>query len=372
MIFNLYNYLKNFNDEVLSMNDEIEIWESVGVYNGINYGDDYEISTFGNARSVKRKNGCISYHKLSPYTNTNGYKQIILSHDGVERTVRLHRLVAIRFIPNPNNYNIVNHIDENKLNNNVNNLEWCDSRYNSTYGTVLYRRSETRKNKFIPIVQLDMNCNIINVYYRYSHCEIFNDCEYYLSMVSRAINNETYIYKNCFWIKLDEYNNLSKEDLLKLVNNKNIEYNKRIEHKPHCTKKRKVVKLDDNNNFIEAYNSIGVAADNNKCSHQSIWACLQGKRQLCKGYNWMYLEDYEKLSNNKIVKIVDKEISGNRNFKKVVQTKLNGEFIKEWNSIKEAANELGINAGNISSCLKGRYSQTGGFKWVYSKDYYNQ
>lgn len=45
MIFNLYNYLKIFNDEVLPMNDEIEIWESVGVYNGVDYGDDYEIST---------------------------------------------------------------------------------------------------------------------------------------------------------------------------------------------------------------------------------------------------------------------------------------------------------------------------------------
>jgi len=86
----------------------------------------------------------------------------------------------------------------------------------------------------------------------------------------------------------------------------------------------------------------------------------------------MFADDYNKLSNSEIIRIVNKKTSGNKNFKKVIQTKLNGEFVKEWNSIKEAANELCINAGNISSCLKGRYSQTGGFKWVYSKDYYNQ
>lgn len=85
-----------------------------------------------------------------------------------------------------------------------------------------------------------------------------------------------------------------------------------------------------------------------------------------------YYDDCNKLSNSEIIRIVNKKTSGNKNFKKVIQTKLNGEFVKEWNSIKEAANELCINAGNISSCLKGRYSQTGGFKWVYSKDYYNQ
>lgn len=295
MIFNLYNYLKIFNDEVLPMNDEIEIWESVGVYNGVDYGDDYEISTFGNARSVKRKNGCISYYKLSPYTNTSGYKQIVLSHDGIEKTVRLHRLVATRFIPNPNNYNIVNHIDEDKSNNSVNNLEWCDSKYNNTCGTVISRRSETVRNRFVPVVQLNMNCDIMNVYYRYSYYETFDNNKYYFSRIITVINNKTYIYKDCFWIKLDEYNNFSEEELSNLINEKNVEREKRTEYKSHCTKKRKVVKLDINDNFVEMYNSIGAAAKSNECRHQSICACLQRKMQFCKGYKWMYLEDYEKL-----------------------------------------------------------------------------
>lgn len=94
----------------------------------------------------------------------------------------------------------------------------------------------------------------------------------------------------------------------------------------------------------------------------------------------LYLNDYENMSeeeinytvNKKQRHSIDSKPAYNKNNKAVVQLELNGKFVKEWNSIKEAANKLRISAGNISSCLKGRYSQTGGFKWVYSKDYYAQ
>ena len=76
------------------------------------------------------------YNKfLSPATNPDGYLTVVLyADDKTKKTFTVHKLVALSFIPNPNNYDCVNHKDENKLNNDVSNLEWCDRMYNNNYG----------------------------------------------------------------------------------------------------------------------------------------------------------------------------------------------------------------------------------------------
>ena len=78
----------------------------------------------------------------TPHKNQhNGYIYVAIHTENGERTRRLHRLVAKAFIPNPNNYPVVNHKDENPQNNNVDNLEWCTHYYNVHYG----RADELRK-----------------------------------------------------------------------------------------------------------------------------------------------------------------------------------------------------------------------------------
>lgn len=72
---------------------------------------------------------------LSPNPNKQGYLKVSLWKDGKSTTKPIHRLVAETFIPNPNNFSQVNHKDENKLNNSVENLEWCSEDYNTNYGT---------------------------------------------------------------------------------------------------------------------------------------------------------------------------------------------------------------------------------------------
>lgn len=82
----------------------------------------YEISNTGRIYTTKR----FKHRKeLTPYCKPNGYLQIKLSNDGVKHHEYIHRLVAQAFLPNPDNLPEVNHIDGNKLNNNVENLEWC-------------------------------------------------------------------------------------------------------------------------------------------------------------------------------------------------------------------------------------------------------
>ena len=71
--------------------------------------------------------------KLTPFINGGYYHVTITSDLGKSKTVKVHRVVAYTFIENPNNYNIVNHKDRNKLNNNVNNLEWCTNAQNVTH-----------------------------------------------------------------------------------------------------------------------------------------------------------------------------------------------------------------------------------------------
>ena len=93
----------------------------------------------GGISTIKEK---ILKQRLTPF----GYYTVLLSKNSKRKWHFVHRLVAQAFIPNPDNLPIINHKDENKLNNEVKNLEWCDYLYNSNYGTRNKRLSETKTN----------------------------------------------------------------------------------------------------------------------------------------------------------------------------------------------------------------------------------
>ena len=103
----------------------IEIWRDIDEYKGI-----YQVSNLGNVKSLIGYNGkkYISREKLLSKTlSTTGYYKVELYKEKEKKSLRVHRLVAIAFIENPLNKEQVNHIDGNKLNNNVENLEWNTS-----------------------------------------------------------------------------------------------------------------------------------------------------------------------------------------------------------------------------------------------------
>lgn len=91
------------------------------------YEGIYAITSCGRVWSYRSK----KFIKL--WTNKYGYNFVILSKDGTAKAKKIHRLVAEAYIPNPNNLPEINHKDENKEHNWINNLEWCDRKYNIRY-----------------------------------------------------------------------------------------------------------------------------------------------------------------------------------------------------------------------------------------------
>ena len=103
------------------------------------FNNQYQINTEGQIENSKDK-------ILSQSISNSGYDRVHLCKDGKAKWYAVHKLVAQTFIPNPLHLPEVNHKDENKLNNNVDNLEWCNSKYNTNYGARNKRISETKTN----------------------------------------------------------------------------------------------------------------------------------------------------------------------------------------------------------------------------------
>lgn len=121
----------------------IEVWKDIKGYEGL-----YQVSNLGRVRSLNyNKTKTVRTLKLT--SNAKGYLQLILHKNGKISSRKVHRLVAEAFIPNPEELPQVNHKDENKTNNCVDNLEWCTNYYNAWYGTKI---DKMRKKRSKPIL----------------------------------------------------------------------------------------------------------------------------------------------------------------------------------------------------------------------------
>jgi hypothetical protein len=128
-------------------NEDNEEWHDIGGCDGL-----YQVSNKGRVRSTEKSVECYNGRKFYKHsrviktTNINSGYIIVNLHlkDGSLQHRLVHRLVAEAFIPNPQQLEQVNHKDENKKNNCVENLEWCTRQYNSLYGTCQERRIASR------------------------------------------------------------------------------------------------------------------------------------------------------------------------------------------------------------------------------------
>lgn len=143
-----------------------EIWKDIKEYEGL-----YQISNLGNIRKLRFINNIVNKEKIfniKPQIINSGYYKVVLYKNKKYKNMLLHRIVAETFIPNINNYDFINHKDGNKLNNNVNNLEWCTRSQNMKHAYKNNLVQAQAKGKYgsdnpkaIKIDMLDKNTNKI-------------------------------------------------------------------------------------------------------------------------------------------------------------------------------------------------------------------
>lgn len=196
-----------------SISLEGEIWKDV-----IGYENSYLISSYGRVVSLsKRLNITNGYYRitlpklLSTQIDKNGYIVVSLSHKGKTIQRKIHRLIATSFIPNPNNYPDIDHIDGNKKNNKLSNLRWVNKSMNMMDPITRLRNSESCKRrigsknpKSIPIIQLLQNGKAI---FFESYKEIKTKYGYSHRIIKKHCEMKTPIY-NSYWYFKSDYENL--------------------------------------------------------------------------------------------------------------------------------------------------------------------
>lgn len=370
---------------------------------------NYEVSNLGEVYSLNH--GFISENRI----NKQGYRRVRLYANGKKKEMLVHRLVAFAFVDNPNKeeWNIVNHKDENKLNNRFDNLEWCTNEYNLTYGTAIQRRVETKfKNgtwncdelKEInrkPVFKYDFNGSIIEKFisqtdcyakdrvnsqilssdvpmrrgYVYSYRDdiTVDDILHMVEIVKKSYDDKmikAYQYDyDCNLVAIhDDINKLDYNiyTIKECIENERKFYNKYIWSSfeldeeelrgrvADIMKYEEIYSYDINTLELKKYDNIDRIDE--PFNKNMVRNCCNGVNLTHAGYIWSYIE----LKDNELSDIQDRIFIGSR--KKVYQYNLLGEFIKEWNCIEDCIRG-GYEKTSLHGCFKGILYQHNGYIW---------
>lgn len=177
----------------------MEIWKDIHGYENL-----YQVSNTGKIKGLPRidSNGRIYPERfLTPEKLRKGYLRVCLgSRKTGLRHYLVHRLVAMAFIPNPDSLPQINHKNENKADNRVENLEWCDNEYNHNYGE-RNKRATRHKNK--KCCAMDANGNIVRIFGSIKDAaKEFNTTPNYISNAihkrTRIVNGKRYYIEKAF------------------------------------------------------------------------------------------------------------------------------------------------------------------------------
>lgn len=232
----------------------VEQWKPVKGYEGL-----YEISSYGNVLSHHGKTSRILAHGKDKH----GYVQYGLCKNGIVTSVTAHRLVAQAFIPNPDNLETVNHKDEDKENNHVDNLEWMSRGDNALYGTGMTRRNRTMTEKYGTKIIARKDGEELRF-------DSMSECARVLGLNRRNAYD-------------------AMDGIIKTTKGWSLERASSKAEPGHTPKGKpvKAVRIADGNE--ETFESIRQAARIVGGKSSGITACLNGRRKSAYGHLWSYL-----------------------------------------------------------------------------------
>ena len=339
--------------------EDVEIWKKIEDY------ENYEVSTFGNVRNIKTNN-------LLRLSKKGNYYSIGLTNKNKNRkSFRVHRLVCMTFIPNPDNKTEVNHKDKNGLNNNVINLEW-----NSHQENCIHRSKGIKicNNRNIKVHKLNLENKIIDTYNSMEEAakwlvdnKLSKNLNTAKSVICVSVKNnkarcgfnwkraEQINLENEEWREIILDNNCSGyfiSSLGRIKNKKNIIMeNYKIHHSGYIYTKINYNKYAihrlvammfipnlENKPFV---NHIDGNKTNNRLDNLNWVTCYENN---IHNHNMGFVKYYTR---------------------KIIQYNLNMNEIQKFNTIKEASKELNISLSCIKDVLKDKQKSSKGFIFKY-------
>lgn len=233
-----------------------------------NYEELYLVSSDGFVKRRERKiilpngaEGIIKEKVLKRLSGTDGYWYVCLSKENKHKRFAIHRLVAEAFIPNPLNLPEVNHKDEVKTNACVENLEWCDRKYNENYGTKKIREAQTRGKA---VDRYTMDGKYIDTWYCEKH--FTRTFGYNGTGLIRKVCDHYKGYSSAYGFKWKYHNDTSDFNEPKRGN--------------------AVLQYSKDGEFIARHKNSKRASEKTGICHSSILKCAKGKQMTAGGFIW--------------------------------------------------------------------------------------
>jgi hypothetical protein len=337
----------------------IKEWRSVKDY------DNYEVNNLGQVRN--KETG-----RILKASCKGGYLVVGLSSKGKVKTNSVHRIVAICFIDNPENKPQVNHIDKNRSNNNVNNLEWCTSSENAIHKCLTLQQ---KTNQNLKVWRVDINSNEkIELYNSIYDAAVWCVENKYSPSVHNARGNISNVIRGIYksssgfkWL-LNEQSSPENEIWKNVIVNGKTMDNYHISSLGRFKNSKGII-MENYKPHHSGYIYVRVNKQKYSLHHLVASAFIENphskpvvnhidgikNNNVLENLEWATIQENNQYNHNVgLIKVFKRKIG---------QYNLEQELIKEYNSIVEAMKETNIKS--IKKVLYGKQKTAGGFVWKY-------
>lgn len=269
----------------------MEIWKDINGYESI-----YQVSNLGNIRCLHfgNKNSNVIKNLKASFNNA-GYLKIELHKDGKRKMFYVHRIVANAFIPNPNNLPQINHIDGDKTNNKISNLEWVTSKENINHAIsnnlATMNHMSGRKGKLHPnskpILQYDISGIFICEWYGIA--EASRNTGISESAISNCLNNHHKSSGGFIW-KFKTSDSFPRIIDPVVYKNKPNKESKRSWKQKTPRQMHKIIQLTKTNEVVRIWDNYKQIVNETGFDNGNIYKVINGKTKSAYGYIWRYAE----------------------------------------------------------------------------------